>query len=88
MGCQTTGNGQELLVWVCGWLSDDRRNATGHASASAFSTAYWVTVGNPMFKFGGISIATGEFFFTECFLVSSYAAEKVWFLSFKFTRLK
>jgi hypothetical protein len=47
-----------------------------------------VSVGNPIFKFGGISIVTGAPFFTECFLVSGYVAENVWFLSFKFHPIK
>jgi hypothetical protein len=42
----------------------------------AFSRAYWVSVGNPMFKFGGISIVAGELF-TECFLLSGYVAKEV-----------
>jgi hypothetical protein len=54
----------------------------------AFSRVYWVSVGNPIFKFGGISIVTGEPLFTECFLVSGYVAEKVWFLTFKFHPIK
>jgi hypothetical protein len=54
----------------------------------AFTRAYWVSVGNPTVNFEGISIVTGEPFFTECFLVSGYVAEKVWFRSFKFHPIK
>jgi hypothetical protein len=86
MLCQTKGMGKNF--WFGSAVGFLTIGGTQLAMPHAFSRVYWVSVGNPMFKFGGISIVTGEPFFTECFLVSGYVAEQVLFLTYKFHPIK
>jgi hypothetical protein len=61
---------------------------TGDAvvSAGLFSGSLGERRNYPMFKFGAISIVTGEPFFTGCSPGSAHTAEKVWFLSINLPR--